>query len=207
MDGVVFDCDGVLADSEPASQAAWVSTLASVGHAAPLGEIARFVGSTEKALAEHFAPSVGMRPDDLERLAEDHFREYLARVGIESFPDTVAAIAGLEIPVAVGSNSFRWRLDAVLGAVGLDWLIAHSVAGDEVARAKPAPDVYLAACARIGSLPQRVLAVEDSPTGIASAKAAGCSVVAISRGMFDPAMLVEADLVVGRFDVEHPVHG
>ena len=85
------------------------------------------------------------------------------------------------IPIAIASSSPRARLDATIAAAGLTELFDVTVAGDEVPRGKPAPDLFLAAAAKLGVPPDRCVAVEDSPPGVASALAAGMKVVAVAR--------------------------
>ncbi len=70
------------------------------------------------------------------------------------------------------------------------------MAGDEVPRPKPAPDVYAAVAARLGVAPARAVVIEDTPTGIRAAKDAGCTVIAIYRGAVERNLLSDADLVV-----------
>ena len=87
-------------------------------------------------------------------------------------------LAGLAVPTALVSASLRPMVDAVLGHIGADHFAA-TVAGDEPARSKPHPDPYLRAAALLDVDPERCLALEDSPSGIESAVAAGCIVLAI----------------------------
>jgi HAD superfamily hydrolase (TIGR01509 family) len=82
------------------------------------------------------------------------------------------------VPIALVSSSYRSVMDAVLDAVGRDWF-ATTVSADDVARTKPYPDPYLAAATALGVDPSRCVALEDSATGSASARAAGCVTVAV----------------------------
>jgi HAD superfamily hydrolase (TIGR01509 family) len=99
--------------------------------------------------------------------------------------EVVAALDGR--PMAVASSSPRRLVDAGLGAGGFEFEI--TIAGDEVAHPKPAPDLYAEACRRLGVRPQDAIALEDSATGVASARAAGLFVIAV------PTFPLEADLV------------
>jgi HAD superfamily hydrolase (TIGR01509 family) len=176
--------------------------MAEIGHPLAPGEFDGFVGTTDLAVAEHYAPIAGVGVEELlERMA----RAFLAGIaaGIPLFPDAVLLlehVVSSGLGVGVGSNSSRWRLDAVLGAAGVESLVDVSVSGDEVDRPKPAPDVYLAVAAGLGVDPQRSVVIEDSPTGIESARAAGFLVVGVRRGHFDAAALSDADLVVDALD-------
>ena len=89
-------------------------------------------------------------------------------------------------PVGLASSANREVIDAVLAASGLAGTFAVTVSGDEVARGKPAPDIYLEAARRLGVDPQRSAAVEDSANGLRSAAAAGMVVVALPNREFPP---------------------
>ncbi len=198
VDAVVFDCDGVLVDSEPVSEWVWRSTLD--GHGIDMGpDFAAWIGTTDQGIAVRFAAEAGMSPA---RLADENaqaFVDRLAEVGIEVFDDALAALertraAGLGL--AVATNSERWRLKAILEAAGLADVFSIAITSDDVARPKPAPDIYLEAVARLGMEPSRVVIVEDSPTGVAAGRSAGMRVVAVDRGVFEPAQLAPATRVV-----------
>lgn len=197
-DAVVFDCDGVIADSEPTSRAAWIRAVRWAGHETTPEEFHRFVGTTDRVVAEHYASLLGVPADELERLARAAFLDVLA-TGLDVFDDALDLLDAVRAegrPVGVGSNSARWRLDAVLDAAGVRDRFVASVAGDEVRRPKPEPDVYTRVAEQLGLDPGRCVVIEDSPTGIAAAAAAGCRVVAVRRGMFSPDALAGADAVV-----------
>ena len=197
FEGVVFDCDGVLVDSEPLSLKAWRRALAAHGYQLVDDDFHRFVGSTDRHVAEHFAPLLGVEVEALASGNVASVRATLDEDGLDPFPDTMALLERLDgMPVAVGSNSTRWRLEALLEASGLRPRFDVSVAGDEVPAPKPAPDVYRLAIERLGLRPAATLVIEDSPPGIASARAAGATVVAVQRGMFERSALAAADAVV-----------
>lgn len=198
-DAVLFDCDGVLVDSEPVSYLAWSTTLATHGYRLDIEEFSNSVGGTETMVAERFAPEIGADPTALEMEAQAAFEEIADQA--RGFEDTAALVDRLGrsgVPMAVATNGLRWRLDVLLAAVGLERLLATSVTADEVLRPKPAPDLYVAAARLTGVDPDRCLVLEDSPTGIAAAKGAGCLVIAVERGMFDRSQLADADVIVTR---------
>ena len=196
-DAVLFDCDGVLVDSEPLSYVAWSETLAGYGFDLTVETFSESVGGTETMVAEQFSPAVGVDPVTLELQAQRAF-EVIAAQAV-GFSDTIALVGRLEaegVPVAVATNGLRWRLDVLLDAVGLARLLPNSVTADEVACPKPAPDLYLAAARKIRTDPARCIVIEDSPTGIAAATAAGCQVIALDRGMFSQPRLSAATLIL-----------
>ena len=114
--------------------------------------------------------------------------------GYPDAEETLRELRARGIPVVVASNSTTDDVEAALARTGLDGLVDGIVGADQVACPKPAPDMYERAAAWLGR--DVVVAVEDSPAGIASARAAGLPVLAVDRGAFDPASLVEATVVV-----------
>ncbi|HKX76530.1 MAG TPA: HAD family phosphatase, partial [Acidimicrobiia bacterium] len=193
---IIFDCDGVLADSEGASAEAWTTTLAKSGYQLTTEEFRRFIGTTDRELADTFASALDTTAEFLLKLAEAEMRRVLAN-GLEPFPDAIRLLDRVDgHPVAVASNSERWRLDCVLASAGLSGRFAVSVASDEVTAPKPDPAVYLRAAALLGVAPSECVVIEDSPTGIASARRARMRVVAVDRGHFPRSEIGDADWVV-----------
>ena len=101
-------------------------------------------------------------------------------------------------PLAIASSSNRPIIDLVLALGGLDRFFRATVSSEEVARGKPAPDVYLEAARRLGADPARCAAIEDSHNGILAAKAAGMQVLAIPNERYPPGheALAAADAVI-----------
>jgi HAD superfamily hydrolase (TIGR01509 family) len=196
---VIFDCDGVLVDSESASAAAWRAALARFGYYIDAVTFAGFVGTTDRALAVAFAAHVGAGVDEVLSAAEEEMR-LIAGQGLNAFADAVALVERLAVPIGVASNSDRWRLEVVLSAAGVRSLFDVTVAGDEVAEPKPAPDVYLRVATLLGINPGDCVVIEDSPTGVVAARAAGMSVVVVRRGHFADELLVAADRIVDSLD-------
>lgn len=199
FDAVIFDCDGVVSDSEPVSVAAWIAAVSEHGLEVSEAEMGSFIGQTESQLARHFGRLAGVDPELMEASARREFLTLVSMRGVAPFPDAaelVRRIAVAGMPIGMGSNSPRWRLDAVLRGTGMDAEFGVTVAGDEVPAPKPAADVYLTVAERLGVDPHRAVVVEDTPTGIRSATAAGCTVVAVHRGAVPRTSLGIADLVV-----------
>jgi HAD superfamily hydrolase (TIGR01509 family) len=191
----VFDCDGVLVDSEPVSYRAWRDAIGLHGHRLTEAEFEASIGTTDRMVAEVWAPRLGTSADILDSEAKEAF---LARASeLEVFADAVALRETLDVPVAIGTNSARWRLDAVLAATGLHRRFEVSVTASDVVNPKPAPDIYLRAFEGIGVAPTRGIILEDSPSGTRAAKASGAFVVAVDRGLIDRSALASADLIVG----------
>lgn len=203
-DAVVFDCDGTLADSEPLAWRSWEVVLARYGHRLTEADFAEMVGRSYAQAHADVAARVGALPavDALwDELSEVLFE--LIQRELRPFGDAVSTarlLAEHGVPLAVASSSPRSRVDVTLRVLGLAELFDVTVAGDEVAAAKPSPDVYLAAAARLGVPASRCLAIEDSPVGVESARAAGMWTLAVRRGAAKPSSLAAADAVVDRLD-------
>lgn len=194
-DAVVFDLDGVLVDSEPTWALAEAETVAGLGgvYTQEIGELLYGRGHRDggRILAERF----GGDPDAVADTLLQHALAGMRR-GLEPLPGARGLVESLRgtLPVGIASNSVRAIVDTALVGAGLAGLFDAVVCAEDAARAKPAPDPYLAACRLLGSDPARTVAVEDSPVGVASAKAAGLFTIgAPSRRGVD---LSEADLVV-----------
>lgn len=185
----------MLVDSEPVSFHAWRDAIGTYGHDLTESEFKTSIGTTDRMVAELWALRLGTDPDHLDELAKDAFLARSAELTV--FEDALALRNQLDLPVAIGTNSARWRLDALLAATGLDALFDVSVTASDVAHPKPAPDIYLRAFQRIGVPPHRGLVLEDSPSGTTAAKASGARVIAVDRGLVDVADLGSADQIVG----------
>jgi HAD superfamily hydrolase (TIGR01509 family) len=108
--------------------------------------------------------------------------------------ELVASLSG-RVPLAIASNTDRDLVLFALAAAGFDGAFGVVVSAEDVARPKPAPDIYFEACRRLGVRPSDSIALEDSPTGVAAAKAAGLAVIAVPR--FDDVDVAMADWVIG----------
>jgi HAD superfamily hydrolase (TIGR01509 family) len=175
LDLIIFDCDGVLVDSEVLSGRAVAQALAAIGHPiSPESLTERFLGMSNKDMYAALERERGAAlPADFDaqinRLAGALFeRELRPMRGLES------ALTALAEPRCVASSSTPAMLAWKLVRSGLAaWFGDAVFSTAEVTRGKPAPDIFLHAAERMGAAPARVLVVEDSPLGIAAAKAAG----------------------------------
>jgi HAD superfamily hydrolase (TIGR01509 family) len=194
-DAVVFDCDGLLADTEPRWTVAETRLFAH--HGLPFGpaQKALLIGTSTAEAGEIMAGLFGL-PGQGPALGADLLALAVAVISAQALPmhgavKVVELVSG-RVPVAVASNSPRHLLNITLDRSGFAGTFPVSVAGDEVARAKPAPDLYLAACAALAAEPQACLAFEDSITGLRAAQAAGLRTVAVPSLPQD----LPADLVI-----------
>lgn len=198
-EAVIFDCDGVLVDSEELAWEAWRRTLDLYGVAVGANDVRSLTGKAQPDVYAAFATRAALPPysvlyDRVSAVLFELFERHL-----DAFADARSAVQDLRelgMPLAVASSSPRTRLDRTLAAVGLETAFKTTVAGDEVARGKPAPDLFDEAARSLGVDAAGCTAVEDSPAGISSAKASGMTVIAVSRGHFHPSELSLADKIV-----------
>lgn len=179
LEHVIFDCDGVLVDSEPLSMEVDRDILAENGIVMTVAEVGRqFIGLTFEAFIEKIEKDYRIRlPGDV-TLQKNQRLLALYEKKLKAAPDIHQTLAGLELPMSVASNSPRHRVEAAFRIAGLTSFFADRIITfEDVALAKPAPDVYLEAARRAGVPAKACLAVEDSKAGVASAVAAGCVVI------------------------------
>jgi HAD superfamily hydrolase (TIGR01509 family) len=165
-------------DTERLYKHAWQAAASEAGYQLDDGLYLALVGRTnadgEQALAQRFGPGFPLARFR-QRWAE-LWREHVEAFGIPLKPglaEVLTYASAQALPVAVATSSDREYAAFSLARAGLDpRAFAHIVTGDQVARGKPAPDIYLAAARRLGLRPQRCVAVEDSEPGILAARAA-----------------------------------
>ena len=179
---VVFDMDGVLADTEPIHEEALAAFLALRGRSLLAHDYSEMNGLNYRAFWAELIRRCG-----LDESAEECVRGYqpilLPRLaGVPAAPgasELVRALADAGVPLAVASSSFRPVVDAILGSIGLSDDFKAVVSGDEVRDGKPAPEIYLLAAERLGVDPKRCVAIEDSPSGVLAAIAAGMACLGV----------------------------
>lgn len=180
--GVVFDCDGLLVDTEPCWTVAESAVFADRGLSYGPAEKARFIGKSVPATVELMAAIFGETGNDDAIRAEvlNTVRDVIGSQA-EPMPGAIELVAMLSgrTPIGVASNSPRSVLDIALERAGLTGAFGSVIAADEVPVPKPAPDLYLAACRLLGVDPRASIAFEDTETGVASARAAGLLVVGV----------------------------
>ncbi len=181
---VIFDCDGVLVDSEPIAFRLLLATLAGGGLELPPEEAhARFLGKSLATTREIVARDHGLTVSDA-ALAEMRRALYAAfRAELTAIPGIAETLDALPCAYCVASSSQPERIELSLTVTGL-WprFAGRAFSATMVARGKPAPDLFLFAARSLGYPPARCLVVEDSPAGIEAAQAAGMRVVAFTGG-------------------------
>ena len=183
-DLVIFDCDGVLVDSEVISCRAHAETLTRHGYPITSEQVLeRFLGRSMRQATIEVEAELGRRlPDDFQsRTYAEIFRLFAA--SLEATPHIGEALARITVPVCVASSGPPEKISASLNRTGLyDRFAPHIFSAVQVRHGKPAPDLFLFAAERMQTAPERCLVIEDSVAGIAGAIAAGMPVLGFHGG-------------------------
>jgi HAD superfamily hydrolase (TIGR01509 family) len=179
---VLFDMDGLLIDSEPVWYEVETAVVARLGGEWTRADQAACLGGTMAASARYIIDRTGtsVTVDELsDELIDEMVGRFRAALPLhEGAIELLNAVRDRDVPVGLVSSSYRSLIDAALVELGGD-RFAVTVGGDEVAHGKPDPEPYLTACRRLGVDPARTVVLEDAITGVISAEAAGCVVVAV----------------------------
>ncbi len=201
IEAVIFDLDGVLVQTEEVWDEVRRQLAVERGGRYDAEAQRTMMGMSSLEWSEFMHEELGI-PEPPEQISaevvrrmERRYRERLPL--IEGAREAVERLAA-RWPLGLASSSNRPLIDAVLELSGLAEHFQATVSSEEVARGKPAPDVYLEAARRLGVAPERCAAIEDSHSGIRSAKEAGMRVIAIPNPSFPPGAdaLAEADVVL-----------
>jgi HAD superfamily hydrolase (TIGR01509 family) len=196
FDLVAFDCDGVLVDSEPITNRALTEVLNEIGWRISFEETMQtFIG---RSVRDHFA----VIEKGIGKPVPAHFyQEFVTRrdrmleagiTAIRGVHEVVEQLSQRDLPFCVASGADRAKMRLTLGKTGLLPLFeGRMFSGMEVARTKPAPDVYLLAARTMQADPSRCVVIEDTPTGVAAGVAAGMTVYGYAA-CADPQRLREA---------------
>ena len=181
---VLFDLDGLLVDSEPVWFEVERAVMAKLGGQwGPADQEALIGGSLERTVGYLLtkAPQPPpARPDQVAGWLLDGMTELMLAHGVPVKPgarELLAEVAGAGIPHALVTSSARQIMDAALAVTGMRFPV--TVCSEDVHRTKPDPEPYLLAAARLGVPPPGCVVLEDSPNGVAAARAAGCPVIAV----------------------------
>jgi HAD superfamily hydrolase (TIGR01509 family) len=197
---VIFDCDGVLIDSEPVSQRLVRDEAATMGWAMTASEIHGVTGHSWSTLKPVFEARTGRTlPPGWPRMMQDRVIAAM-RDGVAPVPGArklLAATAALGLAYRIASNSSHEEMAQKFGVTGLLPLVKGRMhSARDVPLGKPAPDLFLAAAAAGGVHPKECLVVEDSVPGITAAQAAGMAVVAYAPEGLPSGLPAPPDLVV-----------
>jgi HAD superfamily hydrolase (TIGR01509 family) len=181
FDLIIFDCDGVVVDSERIVHAVFNDFIADLGVALTPEINEQFLGRTLADVLRIVAERTGRAVPEG---ALDGYRERRDRVlreQVRAVDGVREVLAGLSVPYCIASSGDHAKMRATLGATGLLELFAGKVfSATEVAHGKPAPDVFLHAARRMGAAPERTAVIEDSPNGVLAGRAAGMTVFGYS---------------------------
>jgi beta-phosphoglucomutase len=183
---VLWDLDGTLVDSEQYHWRSWRDTAAAEGVTLTYAQFLESFGKKNDLilrgwLGENAAPERIQRVGDAK---EEEYRRLARREGLRPLPGAakwVARLHGEGWKQAIASSAPRANVDVVMEALGMQRFMNAIVAAEDVARGKPAPDVFLEAARRLGTPPGQCIVVEDAAAGIAAARAAGMRSVGVSR--------------------------
>ena len=175
---IIFDMDGLMLDTEPLYKAAWQAAAAELDHQIDDRFYARLVGrptaDCEQELVGQFGPDFPL--DRFRARWPTLWQAEVAAHGIQQKPGLLAFLSFLDeqgLPVAVATSSERDYMAFSMRHAGLEGRFEIVVTGDEVARGKPAPDIYLEAARRLQVDPTTCVALEDSEAGVLAASRAG----------------------------------
>jgi beta-phosphoglucomutase len=212
-EAVIFDFDGVIVDTEPLHYAAFQRLLEPLGLGFSWEQyVETYMGFDDRdAFMEAFkANGTDLSAADLQRYIDrkaDLFQEII-RDGISAYPGVVELIRSIRAsrtPLAISSGALRSDIAPILETLGIADCFDVIVTAEDVARSKPDPESYVVAHTRLNEfrllnlLPGQVLAIEDTPAGIAAAKGAGLRVIAVTNS-YPAAHLSQADHIVETLD-------
>jgi HAD superfamily hydrolase (TIGR01509 family) len=188
-EAVVFDLDGVLIDSEPVWEQVRRQLVAERGGRWTADAQRRLMGMSTGEWARYLSEDlgVGLPPETVARLVIERMAaRYTEQLPL--MPGAVEAVRRLAAhwPLGLASSSPPSLIGTVLDAASLRACFAAVMSTEQVARGKPAPDIYLAVAGRLGRRPRQCAAVEDSSNGLRSAAAAGLRVIAIPHPRYPP---------------------
>jgi HAD superfamily hydrolase (TIGR01509 family) len=203
VEGVIFDMDGVLIDSHPVHRIAWRRFLASVGKQVP-DEQLNFIleGRRRDEILQYFLgdlPEVtiveyGQRKEDF---FQENFKDIKLIPGVEGFLGELRS-TGIKTAIATSASSYRTR--RTLQLLNLEDKFAAVITGDDVAAGKPDPAVYRLAAEHLNLGSNQILVLEDAPSGVQAAKAAGMRCVGVSsNGQAEALRQAGADHIIPDF--------
>ncbi|MEO8470271.1 MAG: HAD family phosphatase [Chloroflexota bacterium] len=195
---VIFDMDGVLADTEPSNEKAIAVVLSGRGGVLSDREYGALVGQSNDESWAWLIDRFGLT-DEVAQLQSEYVRAVLPLLGTtRPGPGVMPLVEGLRAAgtrLALASSSPRAAIEAVLGALGLSEAFEAVVSGEDVAAGKPAPDIFLRAAAELQVSPRQCVVIEDSPHGLEGARRAGMHTIAL-RTRYTAGMELLADIVI-----------
>jgi HAD superfamily hydrolase (TIGR01509 family) len=183
-DLVIFDCDGVLVDSEVISCRAHAATLTRHGYPITSEQVlTRFLGVSDREARQAIENEISRKlPDDFELQVKEATLQFYAD-DLRPIPGVGEAIAAISLPKCVASSGTPEKIRHGLTCAGIyDMLAPHIFSAAQVKRGKPAPDLFLFAAEQMRASPERCVVIEDSIPGVTGALAAGMTVLGFHGG-------------------------
>jgi pseudouridine-5'-monophosphatase len=203
-DGIIFDLDGTLLDTEPLYTQATQQLLDPYGHTYSMALKKQCMGGDSRRSAQMTIDEYGL-PMSIEEYLSSR-DDYLAELfptspEISGATELLAALLRVEIPIGLATSSHHHLCEIKLSNQSWKSAFTSIICGDDasVAKGKPEPDIFLACAALLGLPAENCIVFEDSPTGIKAAKAAGMRVVAINSPYVELEDLGEADMIIDSF--------
>jgi HAD superfamily hydrolase (TIGR01509 family) len=194
---VIFDCDGVLVDSERLAVRVESRLISSLGWPITESEVVdRFVGRSDAYMHSEIERELGRAVPDWQQRYEEQLYEAF-RSELQPVDGITAALDSLALPTCVASSGTHAKMQLALGITHLlERFEGHIFSVTEVANGKPAPDLFLHAAAKMEAQPGRCVVVEDSRSGVAAARAAGMRCLGYSGGVTAASALTGPGTVV-----------
>jgi HAD superfamily hydrolase (TIGR01509 family) len=201
---VVFDLDGLMFDTEALFFRVASEMLRDRGKVFTAEIMRAMIGRQPGESGRAFQTMAGL-DDEPEALMDEAKERFMALIdtAVHPMPGLIALLGHLHrlgLPMAVGTSSGRTYAERLLRGHGLRDSFAHVLCREDVTRHKPDPEIYRTAADRLGVDPSSMLVLEDSPTGLAAAKAAGAFAVGVPHDHSPASDLVAADLIVASLD-------
>lgn len=186
-DALIFDLDGIILDSEPLQQEAYIRTFSSFDVTLAVDDLVPWMGYREAEILNGLVSKHGLEVDEA-RLKKLRTAEYVALLAagvspMDSALDAVALAREEGITCAIATSSSRVEASIALEGLGILGHFAVMVTGDDIRHPKPQPDVYLRAAELLGVSPTRCAAIEDTGVGVEAAAAAGMLVIAVPHSL------------------------
>lgn len=179
MDAIIFDLDGTLLDSEPWHKRAEIEAFKTFGIDISEADLIPYVGTTLPHMLGGLAPELTV--EQFLEVEQPILAGYI-ETQMETFADAERLVNRLTVPLALATSSMRWYVDAT--SKRFPWLESRFTVRRcqaDISKGKPDPEIFLQVCEALGANPTACLVIEDSPNGVAAARAAGCKVVAVQR--------------------------
>ncbi|MHA1560540.1 MAG: HAD family hydrolase [Promethearchaeota archaeon] len=206
FEGLIFDCDGVLVDSEPFSCGTW-NVIFKEQHNIDIGtNYNAILGKNLRDAAEYYSKKYNLPCDNetlkkLAQLKEDTYYR-IAEGKLHPIPGVNRIIQdakNLNLKIAVASSGSINKINFNLSQAGLNDKFKNIISADDVKHAKPAPDIFIEAMNRLGIKPEKCIIIEDSLSGINAAKLSGAFTIGLAT-TFPVENLYEADLIIKNYD-------